>query len=577
MEGIFIFLSKRPRKGIIYYIVDRTYKEQGKLKHETMLYLGRLDNLTRERKNELEKNLKELKEPKLLDSFYREINQLGYKESLYLIDDISIKEVLDFGDIAAQHKIFEKLGICEIINKYSTKGGGTIDVGRLAEIMAINRNCDPCSRRKLPSWFETTVLPILLNIKPSVVNDKLFLRTFPYLQEKTTIPIQKEIYDKITETFSIKTEKTYYDITSSYFEGKSCPIAKYGYNRDEIKGKVQIVMGLVVDQNGILITHTVHPGNTADVKTVDSMNKRLRYIFGIENSTLVVDRGMISTKNVKQLDIDIQSYVFALKLQNQERDIIDALRENLKPIDDNTSLAEVILVDNSRRKKYVVGHSKDIEKLSAEGFEAKLKRVEEKLKKIKSNIDSGKHKWTDKRKKNITCMLKTEKVSKFILPEFNDVSFTFARVTETIEIARKYEGFFLLSTTEIGLKGKEILQIYREKDIIEKAFRTIKSEIEMRPFFLSSDTSVIGYVFICALAYQIRSVMKFHMKKCDSQMSIEDAFEILNRYKVVKIVVEERGVQVFRKVAIAGQKAIDIINCFDLESEFEKVSCLNSV
>jgi len=577
MGGIFIFLSKRPRKGITYYIVDRTYKEQGKLKHETMLYLGRLDNLTRERKNELEKNLKELKEPKLLDSFYREINQLGYKESLYLIDDISIKEVLDFGDIAAQHKIFEKLGICEIINKYSTKGGGTIDVGRLAEIMAINRNCDPCSRRKLPSWFETTVLPILLNIKPSVVNDKLFLRTFPYLQEKTTIPIQKEIYDKITETFGIKTEKTYYDITSSYFEGKSCPLAKYGYNRDEIKGKVQIVMGLVVDQDGILITHTVHPGNTADVKTVDSMNKRLRNTFGIENSTLVVDRGMISTKNVKQLDIDMQSYVFALKLQNQERDIIDALRENLKPIDDNTALAEVILVDNSRRKKYVVGHSKDIEKLSAEGFEAKLKRVEEKLKKIKSNIDSGKHKWTDKRKKNISCMLKTEKVSKFILPEFNDVSFTFARVTKTIEIARKYEGVFLLSTTEIGLKGKEILQIYREKDIIEKAFRTIKSEIEMRPFFLSSDTSVIGYVFICALAYQIRSVMKFHMKKCDSQMSIEDAFEILNRYKVVKIVVEERGVQVFRKVAIAGQKAIDIINCFDLESEFEKVSCLNSV
>jgi transposase len=270
-----------------------------------MLYLGRLDNLTRERKIELEKNLKELKEPKLLDSFYCEINQLGYKESLYVIDDISIKEVLDFGDVAAQHKIFEKLEMCEIINKYSTKGGGTIDVGRLAEIMAINRNCDPCSRRKLPAWFETTVLPILLNIKPSEINDRLFLRTFPYLQEKTTIPIQKEIYDKITQTFGIKTEKIYYDITSSYFEGKSCPLSKYGYNRDEIKNKVQIVMGLVVDQDGILITHTVHPGNTADVKTVDSMNKRLRNTFGIENSVLVVDRGMISTKNVKQLDLEM--------------------------------------------------------------------------------------------------------------------------------------------------------------------------------------------------------------------------------------------------------------------------------
>jgi transposase len=409
------------------------------------------------------------------------------------------------------------------------------------------------------------------------VNDKLFLRTFPYLQEEITISIQKEIYEKITQTYGIKTEKIYYDITSSYFEGKSCPIAKYGYNRDGINGKVQIVMGLVVDQDGILITHSVHPGNTADVKTVDSMNKRLRNTFGIENSTLVVDRGMISSKNVKQLDLNMQSYVFALRLQNQEREIIDMLRPNLKPIDDNTSLAEVMLVDNSRRKKYVVGHSKDIGELSAAGFEARLKRVEEKLQKTKTDIESGKHKLTDKRKKNLSCMLKSQKVGKFIKLDFTDEDFSFTRITETIEKVRKYEGMFLLSTTEIHLKGEEILKVYREKDIIEKAFRTIKSEIEMRPFFLSSEKSVIGYVFICALAYQIRSVLKYHMKKSNSEMSIEDAFEILDRYKVVKIAVEEKGVQVYRKVAIDGQKAIDVINCFDLESEFEKVSCLNSV
>jgi transposase len=336
-------------------------------------------------------------------------------------------------------------------------------------------------------------------------------------------------------------------------------------------------MGLVVNQDGILITHSVHPGNTADVKTVDSMNNRLRDTFGIEDSILVVDRGMISTKNVKQLDIDLQSYVFALKLQNQERDIIDKLWQNLKPIDDNISLAEVKLVDNSRRKKYVVGHSKDIGELSAAGFEARLKKVEEKLQKIKSDIESGKHNLTDRRKKNMSCMLKSQKVGKFIKLDFTDNGFIFERINETIEKARKYEGVFILSTTEIDLKGEEILKIYREKDIVEKAFRTIKSEIEMRPFFLSTEKSVIGYIFICALAYQVRSVMKFHMKKSNSEMSIEDAFEILNQYKVVKIAVEEKGVQVYRKVAIEGHRTIDLIHCFDLESEFEKISCLNSV
>jgi len=542
-----------------------------------MLYLGRLDNLTRERKTELEKKLKELKEQKIIASFYREINLLGYKESRYLIDDIGINEVLDFGDVAVQHKIFEKLGICGIINAHTTKGGGKIDVGRLAEIMAINRNCDPCSRRKLPSWFETTVLPILLNIKPSEVNDKLFLRAFHYLQEETTIPIQKEIYEKISQIYDIKNEKVYYDITSSYFEGNSCALAKFGYNRDGIKGKVQIVMGLVVNQDGILITHSVHPGNTADVKTVDAMNKRLRNTFGLDKNILVMDRGMISTKNVEHLDLNVQPYVFALRLQKKEKELIDMHRQNLKLIDDNTSLTEVILEENGRMKKYVVGHSKDIEKQSVIGFEARLKRVEEKLKKIKSDIDSGKHNLTDKRRKNISCLLKTEKVSKFIKLEFTDNGFMFERIVESIEKARKYNGLFIISTTEIGLSGEDILKIYREKDIIEKAFRTIKSEIDLRPFFLSSDESVTGYVFICALAYQVRSILRFLLKKSNSEMSIEKAFEILDRLKVVKISVEEEGVQVYRKVSVGGQRAIDVIHCFDVNTEFEKISCLNSV
>jgi len=334
--------------------------------------------------------------------------------------------------------------------------------------MAINRNCDPCSRRKLPSWFETTVLPILLNIKPSEVNDKLFLRAFHYLQEETTIPIQKEIYEKISKIYDVKTEKIYYDITSSYFEGNSCALAKFGYNRDGIKGKVQIVMGLVVNQDGILITHSVHPGNTADVKTVDAMNKRLRETFGLDNSILVMDRGMISTKNVKHLDQNVKPYVFALRLQKKEKELIDLHRQNLKPIDENTSLTEVILEENGRMKKYVIGHSKDIERQSAVGFEARLKRVEEKLQKIKSDIDSGKHNLTDRRKKNISCMLKTEKVSKFIKPEFTDSSFSFERISDSIEKARKYNGLFVLSSTEIDLSGEDILKIYREKILLKR-------------------------------------------------------------------------------------------------------------
>ena len=138
-------------------------------------------------------------------------------------------------------------------------------------------------------------------------------------------------------------------------------------------------------------------------------------------------------------------------------------------------------------------------------------------------------------------------------------------------------GLFIISTTEIGLSGEDILKIYREKDIVEKAFRTIKSEIDLRPFFLTSDESVTGYVFICALAYQVRSILRFLLKKSNSEMSIEEAFEILDRMKVVKISTGDNEVQIYRKVSVGGQKAIDIVHCFDVDTEFEKTRGLNSV
>jgi transposase len=146
-----------------------------------------------------------------------------------------------------------------------------------------------------------------------------------------------------------------------------------------------------------------------------------------------------------------------------------------------------------------------------------------------------------------------------------------------VEKARNYNGLFVISTTEVNLSAEDILKIYREKDIIEKAFRAIKSEIGLRPFFLSSDESVTGYVFICALAYQVRSILRFLLKKSNSEMSIEEAFEILDRLKVVKISVKMEGVQVYRKVSVGGQRAIDVIHCFDVDTEFDKISGLNSV
>ncbi len=177
-----------------------------------------------------------------MEQFTEELEKQGYGKVLFSVGQMSVNRVMDFGDVLVQWIIAQQLDIPEIIDEHTTKGGGSLGVGELATIMAINRNSEPCSRLKLPRWYSKTALPLITSIKPEELKENTLLRILDYLQEERAIGIQKDVYERIEKTYDVKPDRVYYDITSTYFEGTRCPIARHGYSRDRRKYKLQIVL-----------------------------------------------------------------------------------------------------------------------------------------------------------------------------------------------------------------------------------------------------------------------------------------------------------------------------------------------
>lgn len=572
-----MFFKESPSRGHIYYTVVQTKRDEDVIQHKKIVYVGRIDTLTPERKNALTQKIKELGDRKLLLQYYKLLSIYGYDSDLMPVTELSVPNLEDYGDIAAQHQVFQELGIVEIINKYTYKGGGTLDVGRLTEIMAINRNSDPCSRRKIPTWYANTALPILLDIKPDELYGRILLRALTYLQEKSTISIQREIYDKIKRVFGYEPTKVYYDITSTYFEGTCCSLAKHGFSSDKRRDKLQIVLGLVVDQEGILITHSVHEGNTVSVETVEEMSKILKKEFEITNSVIVMDRGMTSENNIKLLDDDKHKYLMAHKLNSTEKKLLQkALKTRVwKEIEEGTKATTVTVTKNNRIKKYVFVHKQRMENDDWIYRESQLVKAEVALEKVLASIKSKKIKEQDIVKERVGHILRAKKVTKLFDIKYKKrgLGFKYSRNKKTLQEKAKYDGYYVLCTTDQDMDVKEAIQVYRERDLVEKAIRTLKSVLDLRPAYVYDDKCVRGYCFVCALAYQVRSVMNYKLRKSKVDMNVDEAFEHLARLKIVNIVFDDDKTKVFRKFSSAdGKDQKLVIEVFNLDQEMKKIT-----
>jgi len=507
------YLVKKQIKGQTYYYEYESYRLKGTVKHRCVRYLGRSKNLGK---------------------------------TSPVPTDITVKNSLEYGSVVALYTLAERIGLSEIIYRATMKGGGE-HIGKLVEVMVINRCLEPVSRNKLPGWYEKTVLPFLLDIPSDKVHPQIFYNAMNYLTDEAILRIQKELYRNITRIYGVDTSTIFYDLTSTYFEGTHCPLGEFGHSTDHRPDKLQINIGMGVDRDCIPITHDVFTGSVRDVTTVEGFAEKLKSEFNLESPVVVIDRGMLSRKNLDGL-LNLQyHYIAARKMGPRERLIIQETPEEefMKAmVTTYSEEREVFLVEKMvDGKRWILCWNKKKAEDDKMFRERMIVRSLQDLEKIRKGCGKRNLKTKEQVYHATQKVIERDGTKRYITPEINKRGaprLNFKLNDIEIEKEHRLDGKYILETSEHKLNGIEIIQAYHTRDVIEKFFQMLKDIVELRPSYVYTEQHVKAHVFLCVLAVLLLSLLRKILRKAgkDTMTSVK-ALDILDGIKRVEFSLNE--------------------------------------
>lgn len=507
-----------------------------------------------------------------------------------VLDRIVLADNVHLGDVAAMHHLAEELDLARVIDVFSAKGGG-IASGVQLVLMAINHTISPRSLRGFASWYEDTALPLLSGIPPEKLNaDNLSSAMDGVCREvrdgdgnvervvDRTLDICKALIDVWSALYGIETDALYYDITSTYFEGVKCVLAKLGYSRDKKRGKVQINIALVVTRKwSFPLCFVVYSGNTQDQETVKDVLRTLREEFGIRDCTVIWDRGMVSKGNVRKADRAHQKIVCGLKghevevkrvvLSVEDGELTE--RENLVRDQGDGEEIYAIALDRKlygKRRRVVVYLNTQIRLQSRERREAKLRSARIKLGMYRKKVGAGNYQKLGPVVNHVKECVKG--VSKYFKVEYEKgedgrITIDWVAKKEKVEEARRLDGKFALMSSDLGMDGREIVDAYFEKSEIERSFRCLKQIVEIHPTRHWLENRVRVHVFICYTAYLLLRVMEYKLCKKGMKITAEVALEELGKIKQGALIDPTTEYQVI-KVARLSKQQEKLVKCLGL-------------
>ncbi len=295
-----------------------------------------------------------------------------------------------------------------------------------------------------------------------------------------------------------------YDVSSSYFEGRTCPLLALGYSRDGRRGTLQIIYGLLCDREGRPVAIEVFPGGLHDDKTLPAQIAKLRARFGFTTLVLIVDRGMATKANLETLAADPGiGWVTALKAPQVKKLVKDgALQLSLF---DEQNLGEITSVDYPG-ERLVVCRNPLVAAERARKREDLLAATEAALAPIKARVDAGTLTGAAQIALAVGQVINKRKVKKHFQLVIEGNRFEYARKQEQIDEEAALDGFYVLRTNlaEETLNSAEVVRSYKQLAHAEQAFRTLKSpELEIRPIRHRREDRVRAHAFLCLLAYYL--------------------------------------------------------------------------
>jgi transposase len=369
--------------------------------------------------------------------------------------------------------------------------------------MVAARLVAPHTKLATTRWWHTRTLPEDLRIEHATDDD--LYRAMDWLLEH-----QGSIEKKLAARHLKNGGLALYDLTSSYFEGKTCSLAAMGHNRDGKKNKLQVNYGLLADRRGCPVAVSVYEGNTNDAKTLMPQVSKLRNDFGLERVVLVGDRGMIGQAAVEDLrDVAGLEWITALK-SAQIRTLVEggALQLGLF---DKRNLFELTHPEYPG-ERLVACRNAELGKLRAHKRQALLEATAKELEKVRAMVERGDLHGAGKIGLRAGRVINKYKVAKHFELIIEDTRFDFTIRKEQVAAEAALDGIYVIRTSlaKSEMSAPEAVRSYKALSEVERAFRTLKTiDLEVRPIHHHLADRVRAHIFLCMLAYYV----EWHMRE----------------------------------------------------------------
>ena len=538
-----------------YVRVVEAFRQSGKTRHRTILNLGRRDLLAAH-----------LDLSKLMRLLHGDASASTLPARAIRSDDVQAVAAWDWGPALVARHFWRELGLEAMLDQRSKPSRR--DVSTLSDrafVLVLNRLTAPGSEHGLARWLETDFVcdrdgrrwlaqwrdeaTRKASRTPRVQVEwrqlKQWYRTLDQLLEGKDA-IERDLYLRLRDLFSLRTDLVFYDLTSTYFEGKGPrEIAAHGHSRDGKPRNPQVLVGLVL-VDGWPIAHHVFEGNRRDAMTVPDVVRDLERRFGVRRMVLVGDRGMVTSANLEQLRRGGHGYIVG-RNRRRSGEIFDYIQSATGPwiecplgiAASEKSPPPKTLVQEVHSNKpgirvFVVHSDERLAFERAQRVKA-MDRVQRKLEKLQHRVATGKLKAADKIGAAAAATLMRDHGHRYFGWSYDAGEFRFFEHPVHFRREQAYEGKYIIQTEEPNLSAVDAVCLYKDLADVERCFANLKDVIDMRPIYHQTKDRVQAHIFVAALAHLLHRAIEHKLKAARIDLSATHALTALKSVRVVDI------------------------------------------
>ena len=530
-----------------YLRLVENYRQGDKIHQRVILHVGRKDLLAPH-----------------LDALVRLLQADQRDPTWVSTEQVSAPQAWTWGPVHVARHLFDSLSLGPILDgttKLLRRGQPLSE--RVFPLVA-NRLTRPGSEHALAQWLEDFYVVTAegsrwmpqwkasRRVKVSFEQLRLWYETLDdVLAGKPQI--ETALWQELRDLFSIEPELVFYDITSTYFEGRGpAELARFGYSRDGKPRNRQVVIGVVM-MDGWPIAHHVFAGNRLDQTTVGEVVEDLRRRFGFERVVFVGDRGMVTLKNVEELRQAGQGYLVGLQRRNR-KDIPHYIEQALacdhwQECPAGIAASERAAVPRTRVQEVAgkqpgvrvfVVHSEEREQYERGMRELSMERTRQELEGLRLRVEKGELKEAEKIGAAAAKVLVRNHGHRYFTWELRAGQFHYFEHPVNFPRETACEGKYVIQTEEPGPSPVEAVAAYKQLNEVERGFAHLKGLLEVRPVYHHKDDRVRAHVFVAALAFLLDRALEKKLRAAGSSLSSPAAWQALETVRCVTVEVGSR-------------------------------------